>query len=392
MIRQAFFICLSTLSGTTDAFSHGRGFDGNSKRLIMQFQHVCLEAAVAILPPHVVSSSDIETQLAPVYERLGLPAGRLELMTGIHERRFYAPGTKPGQISSKTAKLAVETAGLPIEAYGALIHGSVCRDQMEPATANIVHLNAGLSSNCMLFDVSNACLGLLNGMTLLASMIELGQIQAGIIVGTEVGRPLVESTIQSLIADETLTRQSIKYDIASLTIGSGSAAFVLCHEKISRHKTKLVGAISTCDTASHSLCAGGHDQAAPSAGLRMSTDSEALLHAGVNLAKSQWPTFLDHLHWEAEKVDKVITHQVGKAHRKLLLQSLDVPESKDYPVVEYMGNTGAVALPTALVLALENGHVATGEKIALLGIGSGLNCMMAGLTYQGVNVKSQIMK
>lgn len=358
----------------------------------MQFQHVCLEAAVAILPPHVVSSSDIETQLAPVYERLGLPAGRLELMTGIQERRFYAAGTKPGQISSKTAKLAVETAGLPIEAYGALIHGSVCRDQMEPATANIVHLNAGLSSNCMLFDVSNACLGLLNGMTLLASMIELGQIQAGIIVGTEVGRPLVESTIQSLIADETLTRQAIKYDIASLTIGSGSAAFVLCHEKISRHKTKLVGAISTCDTASHSLCAGGHDQTSPSAGLRMSTDSEALLHAGVNLAKSQWPMFLDHLHWEAEKVDKVITHQVGKAHRKLLLQSLDVPESKDYPVVEYTGNTGAVALPTALVLALENGHVTTGEKIALLGIGSGLNCMMAGLTYQGASVKSQVLK
>ncbi len=355
----------------------------------MQFQHVCLEAAVALLPPNIVTSAQIEERLAPVYERLRLPAGRLELMTGIEQRRFYDPGTKPGQISSQTARLAVETAGLPRESYGALIHGSVCRDQMEPATANIVHHMAGLSPNCTLLDVSNACLGLLNGMTLIAGMIELGQIQAGIVVGTEIGRPLVESTIQSLLDDPNLTRQSIKQDIASLTIGSGSAAFVLCHEKISQHKSHLRGAIATCDTASHQLCAGGHDQATPTAGLRMSTDSEALLHAGVNLAKSQWPLFLDRLHWKEDQIDKVITHQVGKAHRKLLLQSLGVPESKDYPVVEYMGNTGAVALPTALVLALENGHLSPGNKMALLGIGSGLNCLMAGIDYQQIQARSQ---
>lgn len=356
----------------------------------MRFAHVCLEAAVAVLPPHVVSSAEIEAQLTPVYERLNLPAGRLELMTGIRQRRFFAPGTKPGPVSSRTAQLAIQTAELPVSAYGAVIHGSVCRDQMEPATANIVHHRTGLPANCVLLDVSNACLGLLNGMTLLAGMIELGQIQAGIVVGTEIGRPLVESTIQSLLVDEALTRQSIKQDIASLTIGSGSAAFVLCHERLSRSKSHLHGAVAMCDTASHALCAGGSEQGTASNGLRMSTDSEALLHAGVSLAKTQWPQFLDHLQWRAGEVQKVITHQVGKAHRKLLLQSLDVPESKDYPVVETLGNTGAVALPTALVLAMENGHLDHGDQVALLGIGSGLNCLMAGLTYRGTKACSQI--
>ena len=36
----------------------------------------------------------------------------------------------------------------------------------------------------MAFDVSNACLGLLSGMLQVANMIELGQIRAGVVVGT----------------------------------------------------------------------------------------------------------------------------------------------------------------------------------------------------------------
>ena len=53
----------------------------------------------------------------------------------------------------------------------------------------------------MIYDVSNACLGLLNGMVQVANMIELGQIRAGLVVGTECGRELVENTIAQLNSD-----------------------------------------------------------------------------------------------------------------------------------------------------------------------------------------------
>ena len=78
----------------------------------MRYQHVCIEAVTHTLPPHVVSSDEIEMRLAPVYERLGLPAGRLELMTGIRERRWFDPGTLPGAVSIQTAKAAVEKSGI----------------------------------------------------------------------------------------------------------------------------------------------------------------------------------------------------------------------------------------------------------------------------------------
>jgi 3-oxoacyl-[acyl-carrier-protein] synthase-3 len=346
----------------------------------MRYTDVCVESFACTLPTDVVTSAQIEAELAPVYQRLGLPEGRLELMTGIRERRFYPRGTRPGSISAKTVRTALEKAGLEPAQIGALIHGSVCRDQMEPATAASVHRDAGLPSDCLILDVSNACLGLLNGMLVIADQIELGRIKAGIIVGTETGRALVEGTIARLLGDTRITRKDIKREFASLTIGSGSAAIVLTHRKISRTQRRLAGGAFLTDTSHNELCAGGnHAAAMGEAPPQMQTDSEALLHAGIALAEKTWERFQRTLEWTPASVQKSFTHQVGKAHRQLLLEKLGLNPAIDFPTVEFLGNTGAAALPTAAALGYEQGHVAPGDRIALLGIGSGLSSIMLGI-------------
>lgn len=349
----------------------------------MRYQNVCLEAFACTLPDEVVSSDEIEERLRPVYERLHLPAGRLELMTGIRERRFFPRGTRPGDISAQTAQKAIEQSGLPIEAFGSLIHGSVCRDQLEPATACGVHAKTGLPGSCIVLDLSNACLGILNGVLLLANMIELGQIRAGVVVGTEVGRGLVEGTIDTLLNSPDITRKDVKAEFASLTIGSASAAIVVCHSEISRTGNRLIGAHCLADSSHHQLCEGGvqakvHGDDRP----RMQTDSEALLHAGVNLASENWSLTRKALNWQNSTVDKAFTHQVGKAHRKLLYDSLGLSPAIDFATVEFLGNTGAAALPVTAAIGLERGHVQQGDHVAMLGIGSGLNSIMMGWEFQ----------
>jgi acyl-CoA:acyl-CoA alkyltransferase len=347
----------------------------------MRYQHVAIAAVCHALPPEVVTSADIEARLRPVYERLGLPEGRLELMTGIRERRFFPRGTRPGQVSAETAIRAIEESGIDRRHFGTLVHGSVCRDQLEPATASYVHHKAGLPASAFVCDISNACLGLLNGLVLVADMIELGQIRAGVVVGTEDGRTLVESTIDSLLASPTLTRQEIKSDFASLTIGSGSAAFILCDRDLSRHNHRLLGGTFRADTESHELCTGGEAAQAPGETLRMQTDAEALLHAGINLAAETWCQTKRVLGWTNEGIQKVVTHQVGRAHRKLLFERLGLDPALDLPTVEFLGNTGAAALPTALSLGIEQGRIQPGDHVALLGIGSGLNALMLGVEW-----------
>lgn len=218
-------------------------------------------------------------------------------------------------------------------------------------------------------------------MLFIADQIELGRIRAGIVVGTETGRDLVEATVQWLSSDSTVTRKDVKRAFASLTIGSGSSAIILCDESLSKHKSRFLGGTVLTDTSHNGLCAGGVETARGDGRPIMDTDSEALLHAGINLASATWDHFLTDLGWSPQDIHRVITHQVGRQHRKLLLERLGLASSLDFPTVEYLGNTGAVALPTAASLAIEAGHIAQGDRVALLGIGSGLSCTMLGIEW-----------
>jgi 3-oxoacyl-[acyl-carrier-protein] synthase-3 len=328
------------------------------------------------LPDEVVTTAELERRLAPLYERLRLPEGRLELMTGIRERRFFPPGTRPSTVSTESARKAIEASGIDPRYFGALIHGSVCRDFLEPATACRVHHGVGLPADAMIYDVSNACLGILNGVVQIASMIELGQIRAGVVVGTECGRSLVENTIAALNADESLTRESVKNSIASLTIGSASAAIVLCDEELSRTDSRLTTAMVRCDTSQHDLC--------QSRGLEtfMQTDSETLMRQGVAAGAETFERFLAAAGWEPDDINRTFCHQVGVAHRKLMFESLGLDPSIDFATVETLGNTGSAALPVTMALGIEQGRIRAGDRVAMLGIGSGINCLMLGVEWQ----------
>jgi 3-oxoacyl-[acyl-carrier-protein] synthase-3 len=346
----------------------------------MHYRRVCVEAFGYTLPADVLSTAELEQRLAPLYERLRLPAGRLELMTGIRERRFFPPGTRPSMLSVQSAERAIAASGIDRRQFGALVHGSVCRDFLEPATACRVHHGLELPSECMIYDVSNACLGLLTGMVQVANMIELGQIRAGVVVGTECGRELVENTIQILNYDETLTRDSIKPYIASLTIGSASAAIVLCDEELSRMGNRLTTAIVHCDTTQHDLC---HSRGMETV---MQTDSEELMRQGVAAGVETFGRFLAAAGWEPDDIDRTFCHQVGVAHRKLLFSSLGLDPAIDFATLETLGNTGAAALPVTMALGIEDGRLGAGDRVAMLGIGSGINCQMLGIEWETATV------
>ena len=105
----------------------------------MLFKNVYIESLGYHLPDNVVTSDDLERRLAPLYEKLKLPFGRLEMMSGIRERRFFEKGVFPSQVSSLAAEHALGKTDIDRKHIGCLISGSVCRDFLEPATASIIH-------------------------------------------------------------------------------------------------------------------------------------------------------------------------------------------------------------------------------------------------------------
>ena len=51
----------------------------------MSFSNVVIEKMTYALPPNIVRSEELEQSLSPLYNRIGLNVGRLELMTGIRK-------------------------------------------------------------------------------------------------------------------------------------------------------------------------------------------------------------------------------------------------------------------------------------------------------------------
>ncbi len=348
----------------------------------MKYKNVCLASVGYELPPNAVTSQELENRLAPVYERLKLPHGRLELMSGIKERRFWGNGTTPSSAAAMAGKKALDLSGVPKEEIKVLFHASVCRDFLEPATANVVHNALGLPSDATVFDISNACLGVLNGMITLANMIELGQVSAGLIVSGEMGETLVNKTIEALNADKSLTRKTIKPAIASLTIGSAAVAVVMAHPDLIKEKHRLIGGVVQNATEHSALCKSDGDMGF-SAGAQplMDTDAELLLNAGCDLAEKTWVRFKEEIGWNEGDVNRVFTHQVGIAHRRKLYEAIGVDIEKDFSTVEFLGNTGSAALPVTLGIGIEKGLLKPGDNVALLGIGSGLNSIMLGIEW-----------
>lgn len=345
----------------------------------MRFKHACIESLAVALPDEVWTSAAIEERLKPLYDRLKLPAGRLELMTGIKERRMWAPGTKPSDASAAAGRNVLTASALRAEQMDVFIHSAVCRDMLEPATASFAHRKIGLGPDCQVFDVSNACLGFLNGMVTLAAMIDAGQIKCGMVASGENGRPLVDRTIRHLL-ETPLDRNAIKPFFANLTIGSAAVAAVICHEDLipaGRPKHRLLCGSAHAETKHSELCQGDSDGDT----LVMETDSEQLLLAGMDVAKATWAKFTAESGWGVGTPDRVITHQVGSAHRRKLYETLQMDAAKDFASVEFLGNTGSAALPATLALAAERGALRAGQKAALLGIGSGLNSLMLAVEW-----------
>lgn len=356
----------------------------------MRFENVCLEAIGACLPETVWTSDEIESRLAPLYRRLRLPEGRLALMSGIDQRRVWPAGTLPSGPSIRSGEAAIEAAGIDRAKIGCLIHASVCRDFLEPATAARVHHGLRLPADCWVYDVSNACLGLLNGAVQIAALIESGAIEAGLVVGTENSRPLLEQTIASLNANSSLTRQSVKPAFASLTIGSGSCALLLTHRRLSSSGSRWETAVAVSRSEFHNLCRSDDDTAGAEMQPLMDTDSERLLQEGVATGAEAFGRFLEASGWQREQIDLSVCHQVGGRHRATMLDALGLPQARDVATFPWLGNTGSVALPLALAAAAHWGRLNSGTRTALLGIGSGINSVMIGCQWAATPVAGNL--
>jgi 3-oxoacyl-[acyl-carrier-protein] synthase-3 len=309
----------------------------------------------------VITSDALDERLLETYQRVGLRPGLLERLCGITERRWWAEGVTFVDGAAMAGAKAISESGVDPADIGLMINTSVSRKHLEPSTAVAVHSALGLPRSAQNFDVTNACLGFVNGMELAAAMIDSGMIDHALIVNGEDPQIAQENTIARLNGPGT-TSKDVLAEFATLTLGAGAAAMVLGRTDRHPEGHRMVGSVSRAATEHHELCVGDNEM--------MRTDLKGLLDAGLELSMDMWTEAAAEFDW-AQGMDRYVIHQVSKVHTAAMCKRFGIDESRVPRTFPTRGNLGPASVP--FTLAGEQDSLVDGDRVLLMGIGSGLN-------------------
>lgn len=336
------------------------------------YSDVFVESLVAEVPPETFTTEELEQRLRPLYRRLGFKPGWVQAVTGIESRRMWPEGVPHHLGAVAAARKALAEASVDAREVQVVVSCSVFKTRLEPSVACEVQGGLGIGRHCASFDVGNACLGFLTGMLQVANQIQLGQIDVGLVVASEDSREILQNTLAHLAAPDA-DIHAFKDQLATLTLGSAATAAVLTSRRRSSGQHRFLGGTTLSAAHHHDLCVGD--------ARGMVTDSVRLLREGVALAGHTWSELRDVLGWQGPEVGSFAMHQVGKAHHEAIVRHLGVRAELVPQIYPWMGNIGACGVPTTAALARDQGLYGAGDLVALMGIGSGLNCAMLGMQW-----------
>jgi 3-oxoacyl-[acyl-carrier-protein] synthase-3 len=244
----------------------------------------------------------------------------------------------------------------------------VTRKHLEPSVAVRIHHGLGLPSSAINFDIANACLGFVNGMALAGQLIDAGQIDYAVIIDGEDADEIQVNTIERL-GREGIKRKDFMSEFASLTLGSGAAAAVIGRADLHPEGHRMLGGITRAATQFNDLCVGSVDG--------MFTDAKALLKGGMELVVSAWKDAKRQ--WSWSKMDRYIMHQVSSVHTNAIVKAADLDATRVPVTYPLLGNVGPASIP--ITLAQEASKLVRGNRVLLMGVGSGLNTSMMEIAW-----------
>lgn len=335
------------------------------------FRHsnVALLGLAEIVAPNEVTSHEFDERLADTLTTLGLPTGLLQRVAGVEARRNWDQPSDFVAGAVAAGGKALAEAGVEPSAIGLMVNTSVTREHLEPSVAVGVHAGIGLGPHAMNFDIANACLGFVNGMTLAANMIDAGQIDYALVVAGEDASRVQEATLRRLTRDG-ITREEYLNEFASLTLGSGASAAVLGPADRHPEGHRILGGITRAATQHHELCVGDHNG--------MFTDTKGLLAGGMELVVAAWEEAHEN-GWDWRNMDRYVMHQVSDVHTNSITRAAGLDPERIPVTYPELGNVGPASLPITLSREVET--LQRGDRILCMGVGSGLNTAMTEIEW-----------
>jgi 3-oxoacyl-[acyl-carrier-protein] synthase-3 len=102
-----------------------------------------------------------------------------------------------------------------------------------------------------------------------------------------------------------------------------------------------------------------------------------LLDGGLELVVDAWKDAV--AEWDWSRMDRYVTHQVSRVHTDAIVEAVGLDRSRVPTTFPQLGNVGPASLP--ITLAQEQASLRAGDRVLLMGVGSGINTAMMELAW-----------
>jgi 3-oxoacyl-[acyl-carrier-protein] synthase-3 len=269
--------------------------------------------------------------------------------TGIRERRV---GGTTSELATEAGRVALARAGVEPSEIDLVILATTTPDQTVPGTSPTVEKNLGL--RCGAIDINAACSGFVYGLALANGIISSGA-----------GKVL-------LIGAETLSRITDWNDRGTAILFADGAAAVVV-EAVDGPGQLLSWDLDADGAAQPFLYADVGDY------LKM--DGREVFRRAVRLMVDSATKALDAAQVSPDDIALMVPHQANIRIIDAACQRLGIPLERTATNIDRYGNTSAASIPLALAEALEEGRVADGDLVLLVGFGAGMTAASAVLRW-----------
>jgi len=309
------------------------------------------------LPERVVTNDELRETFSGTAPEF---VDKMQASTGIL-RRLRAPQTDAtSDLAARAGLAALASAGRSPDEVDLIVVGTDSPDYITPATSVVVQAKIG-AHRAGTFDVGCACASFPTGFAAAAGIIATNpSIRSVLVIGVY---------LMSRLADPT--------DPMTFFYGDGAGAALI----EAGDEPGFVNAAFRADgtfAQRWGIFSGGTAEPASVDSVRAGrTQVKMIERYPPEINNEGWPALVRKLADEGGfalgEVDQFVFTQVRKPSIEAVMKSLGQPPERAHTVMDRWGYTGSACVPMALHDAREQGKIAPGNLVVLVGSGVGYN-------------------
>lgn len=319
----------------------------------------------AYLPKQRVTSNELMLEIAS--DRFGAPEDYISKRIGIIERRMADENTQPSDMAIYASEVAIKDAKISPSDIDLILYCGIERDWQEPATAHRVQVELG-ASNATVLDVTNACHGFMNGISIADAFIANGSARNVLVCTGEKPSKLTLEAVRRL--KDIHSKEIFRRSLGCLTVGDAGGAMIIQRSE----ETSGFKKMNFYSDGKHAhLCYYKHTNEGIQGQMLMREITVQILRLHKMFIDSTYKL----LNWTPETIDKLYCHQTGAKPHLGLTHLAQQPIKKAPITYDFYGNLTSASIPVNMFL----NRPKRGDKILIMGTGSGLSVCQSGLIF-----------